>query len=374
MATLDPTATATATASPLEAFLRDYAEVVGGDCAPVEPQVVDLMIPGATDPDELEIVRVAFDPEAIPEHPGAQLASFGTPLVNRLLADALVRGRRVELYLTGLNLAPHGVADRARKALTLPPGASLQVERVRPLQFPQAVFGFEAEFISDQKEQEILSTAVDLHHNRQVRHLEALLDRSRLAETPWGPLPEAPHGGLASAYPAARDRVARTLSALANVRGRELGDRLDRQLGRMARYYADLRAEVAEQAAKAKGKPDADPAKFAARRDALDREESLRGAELRQKSALRVILRLITLLVVRQPKLLLRSSVAGKGGAPMGRFDLVWDPLVDALEALPCPRCGHSTFTLALDKQGALTCLTCASAPSPASPPRKGKP
>jgi len=354
--------------SPLESFLRDYAEVVGGDCDEVEPQVYDLMLPSSSDTEEPEIVRVAFDPEAIPEHPGAQLASYGTPLVNRLLADAVVRGRRVELYLTGLNLSPHGVEDRARKALTLPTGTTLQVERTRPLQFPQAVFGFEAEFISDQKEQDVLSAAVDLHHARQVRHLEALLDRSRLAERPWEPLPEASHGGLASVYPAARDRVVRTLSALANVRGRELNDRLDRQLGRMARYYKDLRAEVAEQAARTKGK-DADQAKFTARLEGLDREEQLRGAELRQKSALRVKLRLITLLLIRQPKLLLKSAVRTSAGAVLGHFDLVWDPLLDALEAMPCPRCRQPTFALATDRQGALVCQGCASAVSAVKKP-----
>src|SRR6478609_6937515 len=97
------------TGSPLEAFLRDYVDVTGGVWDEVEPQVYDLMLPTPADDsgsDEREIVRIAFDPEAIPEHPGAQLASFGTPLVDRLLADALARGRRVDLYLTGLNLAP----------------------------------------------------------------------------------------------------------------------------------------------------------------------------------------------------------------------------------------------------------------------------
>ena len=47
-------------------------------------------------------MRLVFDPEAIPEHPGAQLASYGTPLVDRLLADAVNRGRHVVLYLVGL--------------------------------------------------------------------------------------------------------------------------------------------------------------------------------------------------------------------------------------------------------------------------------
>jgi hypothetical protein len=344
--------------SPLESFFRDYAEAVGGVCDEVEPQVYDLMLPPALEGAEPEIVRVAFDPEALPEHPGSQLASYGTPLVDRLLADALARGRRVDLYFSGLNLAPRGIEEKARKALTLPAGAALKVERVRPMHFPQAVFGFEATFVGDQKEQDVLSVAVDLHHARQVRHLEALLDRSKLAEAPWEPLPEAPHGGLASAYPVARDRVIRTLSSLANARARELIERLNRQLGRMARYYADLRAEVAEQAGRAKG--DANPAKFAARLEGLDREEQIRGSELRRKSTLTVRLRLITLLVIRQPKLLLRSTVQSPGGSVAGRIDLVWDPLVEALEALPCPRCGHPTFALAIDRQGNLACPACA--------------
>ena len=77
---------------------------------------------------------------------------------------------------------------------------------MRPLFFP-AAFWFEATFVSDQKEQEILPVAIDLHHGRQVRHLDRLLDRGRLAETPSLPLAETRHPGLASAYPIARDRV-----------------------------------------------------------------------------------------------------------------------------------------------------------------------
>ncbi len=50
------------------------------------------MLPGRDAAGEPEIVRLAFDPEAIPEHPGAQLASYGTPLVDRLLADAVRSG------------------------------------------------------------------------------------------------------------------------------------------------------------------------------------------------------------------------------------------------------------------------------------------
>jgi len=349
--------------SPLEAFLRDYAEVVGGLWEEVEPQVYDLMLP---DDGEPEMVRVAFDPEALPEHPGAQLASFGTPLVDRLLTDAVARGRAATLYLIGLNLSPQGLSSQVGRALRSAAGLELRLGRTRVLHFPQAVFWFEATFVSDQKEQEILPVAVDLHYGRQVRHLDRLLDHARLSEAPWSPLPEVRHGGLARGYRSARDRVVRTVSALANVRGRELTERVDRQVARMARYYADLRAEASEQAERARARG-GDLAPLTARREALDREEQVRTAELRQKASLRVHLRMNNFLIVHQPKLWLEATVSGLRSLT-GRLELVWDPLTEALEAVACPACGQPTFVLEVAPPGRLACPACA---NPARPPRR---
>src|SRR5260370_30733105 len=87
---------AEASRSPLEGFLRDYVETIGGDWDEVEPQVYDLLLPSQQDASPLDVagrgmMRVAFDPEAIPEHPGAQLARFGTPLLGGLFQDPLPR-------------------------------------------------------------------------------------------------------------------------------------------------------------------------------------------------------------------------------------------------------------------------------------------
>src|SRR5208283_4937928 len=345
--------------SPLEQFLRDYAEASGGMWDEVEPQVYDLMLPARESDGEPKVVRITFDPEAIPEHPEAQLASYGTPLVDRLLADAVEHARRVILYVVGLNLAPSGLEDRVRRAVSLPPGFTLEIESVRPLFFPQAAFWFEATFVSDQKEQEILSVAIDLHHGRQVRHLDRLLDRGRLAETR--------HPGLASAYPIARDRVIRTLAALANTRQRELMDRLARQLERIGRYYSDLRAEVEEQDRRAQSRGE-DSARFKGRLDALHREEQLRTAELRQKSQLRVHLRLLNLVEIYQPKLLVGTSASNPAKGPNSgatELEWVWDPLVENIEATVCPQCHHPTFELSLTRQGGLACPACAASRAP---------
>ncbi|HEY0419339.1 MAG TPA: hypothetical protein VGC80_07450, partial [Acetobacteraceae bacterium] len=260
----------------------------------------------------------------------------------------------------GLNLHPHGLAGRAAAALTLAPDLSLSIRRVRAMHFPQALFWFEAEFVADQKEQEVLCVGMDLHYGRQVRHTEALLQPDRLAEAPVEPLPEAPHEGLRAAYFASRERAARTVGALANTRKRELAVRVQKQSARMKRYYEQFRRELEEQSHRA----GQDAAKYAARVEALGREEQLRLAELEAKTALRVRLRVLALLLVRQPKLLLQASLAARDGRS-GSFDGVWDPLTESVEAVRCPGCGQPTYNLALDRSGAVACPACAAARRP---------
>lgn len=348
--------------SVLEDFVLDYAEATGGAWDEVEPQVYDLLLPTSAsstrlDAEANQVVRVAFDPEAIAEHPGSQLASFGTPLVDRLLADAVERGRFVELYLLGLNLTPHDLAGRARRSLTLN-GVDLRIAGARALHFPQAFFWFQATFISDQKEQDMVTIGLDLHYRRVVRHRERLLDHARLADRPAQFLPEATCLSLAAAYPQAREECQRTLATMAHARDRELKERLQRQVARMQRYYADQRRELASAPSRAKDAAEA-AARLAGRTQALEREERLRIAELRQKSALRVQVKLLNLLLVHQPKLLLHCSAGEpkKDGQPL---DLVWDPLVDALEAVPCPACGRPTYALNWDRLRKLVCPGCA--------------
>jgi hypothetical protein len=341
----------------LEDFVRDYVETSGGVWDEVEPQVYDVLLPpGSTAEPGREVLRIAFDPEAVPEHPGAQLASYGTPFIDRLLADAVARGRHSRLYVVGLNLSPHDLPALLRRTLTLPEESALQPQQARPLHFGQAVYWFQATFVSDQKEQEVVPAALDLHYGRPVRHLDQLLDHGRLSEAPAQPLAEARRLSLAAAYPLAREAVLPTVAALANIRSREVASHLDRQVARVRRYYADLRAELEEQRRRAEKRGE-DLARFAGRREALDNEERFRVSELRQKGALRAQLRLLTVALVQQPKLLVRAVVRSKKHeAPL---ELVWDPLTGAVEAVPCPVCGRPTLAWAWTHLGRLVCPAC---------------
>jgi hypothetical protein len=300
---------------------------------------------------------------------------LGTPLVDRLLADALERGRFVDLHLLGLNLHTHQLAAKVDRAFQLPPGAILEIHRVRPLDFPQLALWFEAEFLSDQREQEILPVVVDLHYGREVRHLDLLLNESRLSESSPALLPQAPGVGRAKAYRIAREQVLRSVAALANLRARELAERLEKQAARLARYYDDLLREVDEQAQRTNAKGEADDLKWQSRRAALAQERRLRIAELRDKNTLRGQLRLSNALLVHQPKLAISAAVTEQRpqakpavGEP-AVLSVVWDPLVEAVEPVTCPVCGRPTFELAW-RQAALVCPSCSQAAATPRRPR----
>ena len=374
--------------NPLETFLQDYADQVGGLWDLVEPQVYDLLLPEVRAPDRDgaagpavpgdHAVRVALDPEALADHPGCQFLAFGTPLLETVLADAQRLGRHARASVVGLNTRPRDLQPHLGRTLDLPRDAILTIQDVRPQTVPIAVFWFTATFVSDEKEQQTSAVAIDLHQGRQVRHLDRLLDQAHLYEGVPEDLPRAPCMDLREAYQKARERVVRTLGAAANTKRRALEARRLRQEARMEHYYRDLRAENEQRISRALRR-NQDPARGLARRVAIDREEKLRLAELRKTSALRIHLRLTNLLQVLQPKVAIEARlslrpkarpqriVPGQAAPAPGRsapVQLLWDPLVESLEAPACPRCARPTFALRLDARAdAWSCPECGSAP-----------
>jgi hypothetical protein len=354
--------------STLQRFVTDYIHTIGGDCEEIEPQVYDILFPDDLAAQDAKraalptlhelaqrgVLRVTYDPEAVPEHPGSQLVSFGTPLVNAILTDAVHRGRTATAYITGLNLQARDLPTKIRRTIKLPEDFDWTFEKVRFLHYPQAIFWFEATFSSDIKEQEILPVAFDLATKREVRRLDQLLDFDRLAQQPAQSLIEAKHADLTDVYLKARQEAVRTVSTLSNLRRRELDTRLNKQVSRMQLYYSDLRKELSEQESRKMGRPaketetaeDEHREKFAARLETINREEIQRITELRQKSALKVTLRLANLLIVQQPKICVRADITDKSGQSIlsEPMELVWNPLAEQLEAATCPACGSSTF------------------------------
>ncbi|MBI4786053.1 MAG: hypothetical protein HY782_03280 [Chloroflexi bacterium] len=343
---------------PLEDFLIEYVDTVGGLADEIEPQVYDVLLPDADAPQ-----RLAFDPDALPEHPSAQLLTFGSALLDELLARAQARGRIGWAFLDDAHLAPHALAQRVTHDLALPDAVTLRIETMRPLYVTHSLFWFEVTYLSDEKEQALYPLAVDRYYGREVRYLDALLDGERLSETRRWAFADAASLPLDRAYLAAREAVVRTARAQVHTRQQEIQQRLVEQTERMQRYYADVRAELAERIEKARARGD-ETASLALRQDALNREEALRLDELARKAQVRVQLRLVNLLHVKIPRLFIHTRVTAKPFPTVrpATLTLTWDPLVEKTDALVCPNCRQPTFELRIHRQGELHCPNCAPA------------
>jgi len=360
--------------SPLEGFLREYVEAVDGAWEEVESEVYDVLLPAevvhglgekAPRAEEESMLRIAFEPEAVPEHPGAHLLIYGSPLLERIFAHARQQSRISRVFLPGVNLAVHGIEEEVRSGLTVPEGSAWEIRQVRPRFFTHAAFWFQATYVSDEKEQENYLNVVDLFYGRFARHLEEALRRGEfpytLSEVRPFPWPDAGRIGLAQAYQQARDRVVGTAGAAARTHRLEQEERLQQQVERMRRYYRDLGEELGERLEKARRDGRVRPETLGSleqRLQGLGQEERVRIAELRQRATLRMHLRLLNLLLIAYPKFRIQACLVLKKGSP-AELELVWDPLVGHLEPLPCPGCGGPTRQLESVPRVGLVCPEC---------------
>ena len=345
----------------LESFFLRYIEQAGGVWDEVEPQVYDLLLPDSL---ERELgTRVAFDPEALHDHPTAQLLAFGNPALDFVFEQAQANSRVAKVYVGGVNLAPHNLAAWVQRGLQVPVGQSVSVLAHRPLHYLSALWWFQATFTSDEKVQETYAIGTDLHYGRITRHLEELVREGGLsvAEVPQIAYPDAPALPLARGYGLAREEATRTITVAAHERLNELQRLLLRETERIAQYFDDSRTELDERAARAKTPEDVQ--RFAAQRIALDREQQAQTGELRRKMALSVNVRLIALMLVCQPKVRVVARL-NADKLPSAELVLTYDPAQKKLDAVPCPTCQRPTLSLALNKGGQITCPECAMRPA----------
>ena len=345
----------------LESFFVHFAEHMGGALDQVEPQVYDVLLPADAAqalgwPQAEAGARVTFDPEAIADHPEAQLLAFGNPLLDQVFAQAQHNRQVTRLYVSGLNLAPHGLAARVQRSVQLTTGTSMSIVSQRVLHHRSTQWLFRATFISDEKVQEDVSVTLDANDGRAVRHLEDALSRGTSSEHPMVAYPDAPILPRAHIHALARAEVTRILSASAHTRQAELERLLLRETRRISQYFDDSRDELDARAARAKSADDIE--KFAQQRHALARAEQAQIGELRRKMTLTVQVRLMALRDVVQPKINLRVQLTALK-LPPAECTLVWDPALDRLDAPLCQLCQKPSLALALGKRG-VVCRECA--------------
>src|SRR6266536_2926076 len=138
------------------------------------------------------------------------------------------------------------------------------------------------------------------------------VDPEALAEHPeeqgrW-PYPDTAAIPLEQAYLLARERVLRSVSTVANNLQRDWEDRQSRQIARVDRYFADMRAELQERIQKAAARGEATE-DLRQRGTAIEREAALRIAELRRAPGVRVRVALTNLLHLKIPRLFLEARL-----------------------------------------------------------------
>jgi hypothetical protein len=339
--------------SPIEEFLLHYTLAAGGESEEVEPQVYDLLLPDAE-----KTMRLVLDAEALAEHPQAEFLTFGSAVLERMLASGRDLGRNASVFVNDVHLTPYGLEQHVRRDIVLPEGIALRVESSRPLYVAHTLFCFEVTYMSDTKEQAVYTVGFDRYYGRQIRYLHTLLDENRCTESRGLSCPDAAAIALPRAYLLARDRLIRTLGPDANKRHAEVRRRLEGERRRMSAYYRDMRDDLLSRQEKSRLKGEENES-FSARLAALRREESLRLEEAENKGTLRAQLRLTNVLHIAIPRLFLRVCLLGKqphSAASLPEVQCTWDPITERTDAIDCPSCGTPTLALTLTKRNAVVC------------------
>ena len=313
----------------------------------------------------LTLRQLVFDPELLDEAPDAELVSFASPTLERLLQDTTAAGRVARAFLDTVATPSRSMAEQLRRAYRFLEGAWIP-QSGRPWWVPTGVFLFRVRYLSDERAEDLLEVAVNLTDGRLLRRLEDTLHRHGLVADPveaWPMMVERPAAEL---YAVARREIEHRLSAPLGSRRRELEARLTRESRRAQAYYAELIRELETQ--RAELAPDnPEQAALGSKRLAIERERDGRLGELRAKYRLSAELSLLSILRLYLPRVVFAGTLAGKRReAPLA---LTWDPVERTGEPVRCVRCDRLTYEVGLHRAGGIACPRCLDGGDP-SPPR----
>jgi len=338
----------------IEAFTLAAVELAGGAVEPGADGLHTVLWsePGSGD---VTVRLMAFDPELLDEVPDAELVSFASPTLERLIMDTTASGRVARAFLDTVVTASPSMADQLRRAYRFLESAWTP-QGGRSWWVPTGVFLFRVRYLSDAREEDLLEVVVNLTDGRLLRRLGDVLDRHGLVADPveaWPMMAERP---AAEAYAVARREIEQRLSSPLGSRRRELEARLTRESGRAQAYYAELIQEL--ETRRAELPPDGpEQAALGSKRLAIERERAGRLGELGAKYRLSAEISLLSVLRLYLPRVVFAGTLAGKRAeAPLA---LTWDPVERTGEPARCSRCDGLTYEVGLHRGGGIACPRC---------------
>lgn len=343
----------------VEAFTLAAIEGLGGVAEALTPGLYTVLWPSEEDAGNVETRQLAFDPDAIEEDTAAELVTFASPTLERIVRRATASGRVARAFLSTPPLQLRGIAERVARSYHFL-DAAWTPGPARPWWFPAGIFLFRASYLSDAREEDLVEIAIGLADRRILRRLAEGVERFGLVPDAPEAWPMMPEVTAKDAYAVARDELERRLVAPLGARRRELASRLTRERGRAAAYYAELLREFGEQQAKLPADAP-ERAVLDARLRAIRVERDGRIAELGRTYALTVEASLLSVLRLYLPRLVIQGTLASKReSAPLA---LVWDPVEQTGEPLRCERCRVLTYEAGPHRTGIVTCPQCVRIP-----------
>ncbi|MCZ6632368.1 MAG: hypothetical protein O7G87_03120, partial [bacterium] len=133
---------------------------------PIEDDLIEVLLPseleGRFGPD----LKIAFDPEIVPDVPGCELLIYGSTLLDDLVAFAGEKGTLSRVYLTGINLYAPNLEQNLKRGLQFG-DEDIQVTRNKVKLFKYLLFTFKVRYTTDEREEEFIPVMVNLY-NRQI--------------------------------------------------------------------------------------------------------------------------------------------------------------------------------------------------------------
>jgi hypothetical protein len=307
-----------------------------------------------------EHLLLAFDCEVAQEVPGADLITWGSPLLERAVRLGLSLGRVSKKYVGGRLSIPSNLLQKAERRLTFVRCRRPQVGPAVLVRAEVLLFEFLVRFMSDEKEERLYSVAVDgVTARGEINHLKPALQGIFLA--PEAPeleaLPPAPHCGYARAYAAAKEALRRELAADLEAFRRRMGRYLAEEERRLETYYGSALAELEGRAQRLEA---ADPRRERlAQKMAATRTEAARRLEdVRQKYQVRLEAELDGLRVYVLAKAAFTLELQHKTGTVS--LPLHYNLATNDLELPICPACNRPYDTVHIRPDGTAACPACA--------------
>lgn len=350
----------------LRRFLVEGLPLLGALVEEPRNNLVELLLP-----DELAsslgvptLLRLALSQEMAKEVPDAEYLTYGSNLLDLLIALARTQDTVGCWYVTGVIHPAKNLREELARRVKFPNAWLSPAAQDEEIQYHYAaVFWFRVTYLSHEKREALHTVAVDLHTHMRVDPTPLLLcdldqrgDPTMPVAPFWQPAGAERPPDLLMALHMAQERAARILEQdlqdTITVACQRAARRLEDAQARLNLFYDDLlqslerRRQRADEAEKA--------AALMAKIEAVQAERAKKLAEAQEQHRLRVTLHLVAAALIARPMITARMSVENRyAKAPLV---VAWDPVAKDLSIPACQVCGRPSNSLHLCVSGHLIC------------------